>query len=431
MAYSRCGIFQERTKTVADPQSPYWKRVLRYVFLRNEACRFRSRIVPGLVTVLIVILVNGVGHMFGSYEKFELADSDLLDRFETTERSRAKVSVVLIKESTYRDRFNNRSPLTADPLLRIVEAVCSFNPRAVGVDIFTGEWDARDKPDALRRVSALAQCPIVWVRDTSEQNEAEPGESYVLGSVLGDAGPSKHDCAAAPVTQPDVDGVVRRYRTTIPAVGAGAGGVVAPYYTLIGALTGAPPLHCGAGGVIGQKDQRIRFSAEQKISRINAELVVNPDSTSNVAVRQVLNQAIVIIGGAYRSARDQYLTPIGPRYGAEIQAIAIAADPIKEVRLPVLLSVEFAVDITILALMVWSNLRYPWALLVTLLANTVWAFVISWILFNYQGYFLSVFGALAGALLGIVAEVVSDPLREDFRHWRSGIPKLGLNARLG
>jgi hypothetical protein len=43
---------------------------------------------------------------------------------------------------------------------------------------------------------------------------------------------------------------------------------------------------------------------------------------------------------------------------------------------------------------------------------------VSWLLFNYVGYFLGVFGAMAGVIVGTVVEIVWDPLTQQWREWK-------------
>jgi hypothetical protein len=45
------------------------------------------------------------------------------------------------------------------------------------------------------------------------------------------------------------------------------------------------------------------------------------------------------------------------------------------------------------------------------------AFVLSWQLFNYGGYFLGIFAALGGVVLGALVEASWDSLSEQWHDW--------------
>jgi CHASE2 domain-containing sensor protein len=407
-------------------QQGKFRALLNYTFHRKvePSETFWKRLKPGLVLVVIVTFTNAACNKAGMYERFEWTDSDKLLR-STLERSenaqKQSVVVVRITDDTYKSRFNNQSPLAAIPLAEIVKGVCLLQPARVGVDIFTGDWQPEQRTKAIETLGSQSNCRVVWIRDSVYEDSEPRKPHFRLGKVLGFATPPNGVCTALPTFQPDADGVIRRFDDLVLA-GLGADSELAPYATVTHALT-TPD--CGSrvhGESPSSKSKKLNFGARSQIRRFDAETILeaaqDPDSAYSRGLG--LGNAIVIIGGFYRYARDEYVTPVGQLFGAEIIANAIKGPPITEASPLLSLAVEVAVEVILLALVISLNLRLPWALLCSSLLSATAAFLLSWELFNFGGYFLGVFGALAGVVLGVIAEVVWEPLLEEWRRWKRG-----------
>lgn len=390
---------------------------------------FWRRLKPGLVLIVMVTLINGACHRAGLYERFEWTDSDKLLR-STIARSdvppQHPVVVVKITDDIYKNRFLNRSPLRAVPLVQIVNSVCKLNPCRVGVDIFTSDWQPQERDKVTKMLAGVPASRIVWIRDSVYESQEVAKPYFQLGKVWGAALPPQGVCTALPVFQPDADGVIRRFDPYVPAA-IDAATEPAPYPTLAETLT--TPNECGLRmnrDTPPAESKKINFAMRSQIRYFDAETIVDAARSPNSPYARGLGvgNAIVIIGGFYRYARDEYITPVGQLFGAEIIANAIRAPGIKDVGLPLVLAVEFAIEVALLALVLTLNLRLPWALLCSVLLSACAAFVLSWKLFNFGGYFLGVFGALGGVGLGVIAEVVWEPFLEEWRHWKHGFLKI-------
>ena len=95
----------------------------------------------GLKVLLIVALLNAGLHE--AHERFEWPFLDRLQRTAVREGS-SGVALVLISNEDYHDIFNNKSPLKAESVVSILNAVCQFTPKVVGVDLLTGDWEEKD-----------------------------------------------------------------------------------------------------------------------------------------------------------------------------------------------------------------------------------------------------------------------------------------------
>jgi CHASE2 domain-containing sensor protein len=411
------------------------RRLLRFIFFRerdaSRAANFWRRFPSGVAVVILATVINGICHRLGMFEKWEWTDSDKLLRNASTESPSTRVVLILISDDDYRSElFHNQSPLPAAPILDLVSAVCRFHPKAVGVDILTGEWSPNEMERAKRRFVDLtaSNCHVIWIRDAEENSHSAAEESqdnsyFRLGRVVGNDGPPHGVCTALPVFVPDSDGIIRRYTNQVAASPPGEVRL-GQYVTLPRALTS--PGDCGFLNSSDQSSatsQKIRFTGNSQMLRLPARQVIDTLDESFGSFRDQLQSrvrdSIVIVGGSYRYARDRYLTPIGPLLGAEIigDAVQTVNDPIRDVSLLRLLAVEFGVEVLLLALVTVLNLRLPWALALSGLFAILAAFGISWFLFHYAGYFLGVFGATVGVVLGTLGEVVYEPIREDLKQW--------------
>ena len=243
-----------------------------------------------------------------------------------------------------------------------------------------------------------------------------------------------------PILETDADGVVRGYRTHALARNTGSGeGDLAPYATLVWSTKSADagPIRCGfdEGGTSGDavdrnavdRVKKIRFVADENLRRLPAGQVIAAARDREGPIFQSLQQQEilkgkrVIVGGVYRHARDQYATPIGILYGAEILAHAIETEGGNEIHEVGALGVRvgrarwnhpadggevFAAAAPV------GNARVA-------VATAAAAGLTCWLLLNYYGYFLGVFGSLCGAVLGAVLGAVWEPLSADWNAWWS------------
>ncbi len=371
-----------------------------------------KELTPGFVVIALVVAINAYLSLHGMYEQFEWTDGDKLLQNARNVKPVLPVSIVSIDEEAYRDLFHSQSPLAAAPLVDIVQSICAFHPRRVGVDIFTGEWQPDEQIKAMKRIRTLsAGCNIVWIRDATYVSRGIEGTPFFrLGAVLGTGEPARGVCSALPVFVPDRDGVVRHIQKD-PLTETAHG--VSPYETFNKALATG---ECGF--VVNQSDNRepvkIRFTGNNQLRIVNAKLVLEEakESRSEFGRALGLTDSVVILGGFYRAARDQYATPIGELTGTQIIANAVSGTPISGVWWPILSFLELVTDLVLYWLLWWTRLRSFWSTIVSILVGVLLAFYISWRAFSYGGFFIGVFGSLAGIALGTVADLIFDSLKE-------------------
>ena len=362
----------------------------------------RNPLKPGLVLVALVAVVNAACMGRGCYERFEVADLDPLLR--TAAPSAKRTSLVLINDEDYATLFGGKSPLEPMIVIKLIRAVCDFEPQLIGVDLLTSEWTDDDRKDAM---PILSGCPIVWVRDALLDGPDELAISsqparFILEGVIGPQGPpevsdthSQPVCAALPVLETDADGIVRAYRTHALARLRGNSDS-RPYASFVWAMaspdSSAP--RCGFEGGIDSPSvgtpKKIRFFDNSSLRRVPATQVVNAAQErgplfANLQKQVLKKDSRVIIGGAFRHARDRYATPVGSLQGAELLAHAIETEG-QEIR-DVKWQYSLLADIGLGSVLLWGlnrmRLRLLWeTMLSSLLAGFATLFV-CWALFKY------------------------------------------------
>jgi len=368
------------------------------------------------------VVVSACFSRLGLYERFERAD---LDRLQVTANpTRGKLTLVLISDEDYYDDtlFKHQSPLIVPALVRVINAIYHFKPTVVGIDLLTSDWDP---PAYSQQWPNGTPFPTIWSVDWTQDSEG--GRTPIrLGKVVGQDVARAQVCSAIPEALQDDDGVVRQYTVDQPVAGSDR------FPTLVWALgtsLGSGQVPCANGMLArpegtAERERKIRFSANNDLRRIRrvkdllTEAEAEHPGPLSPYLTHMLKDAVVILGGAYRHARDTYATPIGPLSGSEILANAVVtqSDPANEianVRPWASFLLDATVSLALLFVVSRLRLRWPFAVLFSAIVTMASALLLSWGLFNYTGYFIGVFGSLSGVILGVVV----DPLAEQWSEW--------------
>lgn len=412
--------------------------LFRYMLQRPPEERTEGRLrsfLFGLIPVCLLTLLSISLHRTSIFEKLELADADKLMRVGEDRPASSRPILVLISDDDYLRIFGGTSPLAPTHLLRLVKNTCLLNPKRIGVDILTSDWTPEQTRQAQFHLDEIKRsgCNVVWIRDADpaenrgpESSSQEVTPEFLLGEVVGQKTPSQGVCAALPLFFPDADGVIRNFRKTVPAFPPGTPQSQA-YATLVGAL--AYPGSCGftLREELAQdsgSERKIRFGVTDNMTHLPAGQIyaLDPNATNDsfrLALQQQFKDATVIIGGAYRTARDRYATPIGYLFGAEIigDAISSVYDPIPIVSTWLLTASELAVDVFCLGIVAFLALRLPLAVLLSVALSIGAALLLSCFLFHFAGYFLGLLASTLSIFLGSIVELLFDYSRNDWETW--------------
>jgi CHASE2 domain-containing sensor protein len=401
---------------------------------------FASRIPKAIVVIGVVMVVVARMEHLGWLRGFETSHLDTLIRLRTGEVSK-KIVIVEISEEDYQQRFEGTSPLDKWKLLGLVRAVQKYNPRVIGVDIDTNDWNA-----ACRRGQGGAQCArqcaefdkalgelraaaepdpeagksgttIVWAavpRTLDPPLELNPG----LGSQ-----PLGSDWQGIPRFPVDEDGLVRHFdgRVEIKKSGdecpGGADKVGEACYlptfarAIVEAYRHKPKTTADEQVVFNFHGDRYQFpiiDAKQFFPEQVADEKRTKEEVAgeNAAIEQgragQFAGKVVLIGGGFPEARDEYFTPRGPMQGVELNALAIQTDlyggGIHDFTRGCELLIDFAVGLLVVGMFYLYEQR-PWkAVGMSLLVVPV-ALASSLVLFNSLAYWFNFIPVAAGVFI--------------------------------
>jgi len=275
-------------------------------FVENHKLPFTRRLShskPALFTIAILVLLFQLRNF---PETLANSSLDAAIAIQRPVQSRS-VRLVAIDDQDYAAMFHSRSPLDPSALANILSAVAKAHPRAIVVDI--------DTSDASFRDMATPAIPIVW---NVSGDQASDGK-FSLDPPLGGRQMPSGSVAALAIAPQDERGIVRGYQHIYPLESGGS--VDSPGFAAARILAGhAPEDLANTTSEMHFLDYRYRFPPIK-----TRDLVQNAQSEAWEKMA-LFNGQVVVLGGMYRVARDQYATPKGLMNGCEIIAQAVAAE---------------------------------------------------------------------------------------------------------
>ena len=302
------------------------------------------------------------------------------------------VVVVSITDDDYKTVFGGISPLNPDKLMDVIDAILAEDPKALGVDFDTSAWAGP--------AARFAGKAIVWAREAL----GEAG-SLTMGKVLGG---TEKVCFGVPAYFPDEDGIVREYKQFIQ-------GADRQYYPSL-AFNLVEVSQRGAQacrGVLPNLDRNQSAEAEKVNFRGPKNAFDHLSIGALPTVKDLLAGApkplrgkIVLLGGAYRAARDAYPTPFHYLDGVDIIANTIDMNlpGNKELTgMPVWLNVAGYIEGVVLLAGLYFVSR-TWSLLIGVLLGPVYALLVNWLAFQWAGTFVSFVPCFVGIMIHEIVE---------------------------
>jgi CHASE2 domain-containing sensor protein len=257
---------------------------------------------------LALFTIAALALVFQMRQLPEMLANSSLDAAISVQRPVAARSVRLVEidDRDYASMFHARSPLDPATLASVLEAVAKGHPRAIVVDIDTSDAAFHDMPTPA--------VPIVW----NVSGEQLADGNFTLDPPLGKRALPPGSVAALAVAPEDERGVVRGYQHTYPLESGGT--VDSPGYAAATIAAGHVPDNSSGNGNTHYLDFRYRFVPVRAADLLQ-------DAQSDTWEKMALfNGQVVVLGGTYRVARDQYATPKGLLNGCEIIAQSVAAE---------------------------------------------------------------------------------------------------------
>jgi CHASE2 domain-containing sensor protein len=350
--------------------------------------KFRRYFLAGLGWMVLISLLHELADQSWLVKRLETANLDAL--FSGKERSVSKdVMVVSITDDDYVNEFGGVSPLNPEKLKEFIDLILAEKPKALGVDFDTSTWPGPESRYQGKR--------IVWAREAL----GEAG-SLTMGKVLG--GAEGNFCYGVPAYFPDEDGIVREYKEFIK----GADGQYYPSlaFNLIQTFQGLP-----CSGHVAKLEKKQSDEAE-KVNFRGPKNVFDHFSIgslrkfANFPRPQPLEDKIVLLGGAYRAARDAYPTPFRYMDGVDIIANTVDMNVPGNTKLnesPHWIKVlGYAQAVALLAGLYFVS--RTWSMAIILLTGPVYAILVNWLAFQWAATFVSFVPAFVGLVIHEIVE---------------------------
>jgi CHASE2 domain-containing sensor protein len=299
--------------------------------------RPRPRLVL-LIQVFLVVIFVAVGtiglEQAGWLRGFEHAaiDAWLRARLNLTPPPTSnQIVIVSITERDYNDIFQARSPLKKDALKEIITAIASAKPATIGIDLDTSA-------EEFMELQFSKEIPLVWAEDAvvDESNRSK----VVVGPALGGANldPSATGIAVMPM---ESDGVVRSYIRRFGKYNSLEWALVRRYCAWVTAqIKPMPPIELDPK-IVNRCDvihgmaedaadsEELTFDllgGDSRFQHISAREVLDAYKGSHRETLDKMSGRVVLLGGVFHAARDEYNTPIGRMSGVGLMAHAIDSE---------------------------------------------------------------------------------------------------------
>jgi hypothetical protein len=354
----------------------------------------------GAVLVFFATAITAALHHTWFVQRLELTNLDAL-LVVSSGHSANNITIVEISDDDYADKkmFGGVSPLKPAVVAQLIQAIDAAGARAIGVDILTADWPA----DSLQDLHVHA--PVVWVRGVEEV-----GGTQRLDPIMGGDG---HDLCQGPPALEEVDGVARKY---FPELSPNSSSVPS-FTTVFKRVIEDPKATCNGDQQPKPVDDKpgephyIGFLGGPTAFQIlSARAVVAGSESPEWSKKQILKDRIVLLGGAYRFARDKYATPLGDMYGVEILGNILASEmtnaTVKEAGLSVFIIADLLLGFGIITVAYY--LPRPWSLPATLFGAPIVAVALNMLLFMGWRYYLSFMPVVVGVIVHSVAEHVHE-----------------------
>jgi CHASE2 domain-containing sensor protein len=362
------------------------------------------RVFNAVPVILIVSMAVFAMEKFGWLDGLTTANLDTWIMLKAPMRV-SDVIIVGITDADYEELFSETSPLDPVRIENIIQAIGLGNPRVIGVDLDTSSKIFRGKFASLSRLAS--KLPIVWAGDAVLARDKVVKEIPIWG---GDERGAQllTGLALFPL---DSDGLIRRYRR-----------IITPNKQPAIALTSRDSFpwavvraYQGKSRLVPNKDEGddlvLNLAGDRfSIPHIRASHVLQAARGAGWSVQGPLTGKIVLLGGLFHAARDEYVTPVGPMAGVELMAQAVESDlrgsGIRVANHILMLVMEILIGAAMV--IIYSYFSFKRALLVSLIGIPVLSLLASLVAFSALAYWTD----FAPVLVAVVIHQLYDHGRE-------------------
>lgn len=388
--------------------SPPRNRPGAKVIAEKKETRSKSKLRKFIELVIVVVLVTTFTvalEYAGWLRGFERAalDTWLRTRLHIKPHAESNDMVIVgITDKDYKDIFSSKSPLDKGALEELINTIASVNPAVIGVDIDTSD-------EQFKEMKTENGIPIVWIEDIAKGEEVDSQALRALGGSRAEQ--LLTGIANLPI---DSDGIIRSYTRQIGGRDSFSWVLVRTYCSR--ALQGSIKMHSqDSHAQLIKRCVEIEDldNSHEKDGMFALNLLGDRHRFRHVSAREVLDASkggprkaldelegrIVLLGGLFQVARDEYTTPIGRMNGVELMAQATETElqgggfrPPKEAVMLVL-NIGGGVLILMLFISLGPRRGFLLSVLMVILIAPLW----SWIAFKsfaYSTYFGLIFFAV-------------------------------------
>jgi CHASE2 domain-containing sensor protein len=345
--------------TPAMPATPesFWARLKAF---------WTSKALKHAIPVLLIIIL--VMSFLEVTRPFEYVKGALVDAFTRSDKIEMPNNLLIVEISgdDYTDFFKATSPLDPNVVLQLITALQPVRPSVVALDLDTSDaqWAC---VDPLKVQNLLPESKFVWaqvpLQSHGGERSAEEAARITLGPVLGGKITDEKQMGLARFPQGE-DGYVRQFRSTYEVEGKLPAALPcppspqdkikqAPSQTPVSAQT--TPVETGTTrempaffraiaeayhqadptksklAELSEKTKYLQFTGTRhNFYTVGANHLLTKDEKGHVVAKSFtaegLQKPIVLVGGAFPEARDEYYTPFGSMPGVELIANAVETE---------------------------------------------------------------------------------------------------------
>lgn len=357
-----------------------------------------------LLSTGFTILLEYAGWLRG----FELAalDSSMRARLHLAQPKVSRnIIIVTISDEDYRYIFAAKSPLDARGVEELIKAISSAQPAVLAVDIDTSD-------EAFKSMKIPENVPIVWATGAAIDQEGKVKPPLPI--ALGDTQPQPSLTGIA-VVPSDSDGIVRAYMRKFGSYDSFEWIIAKAYCARVeqdpiskAQLADSYSRISSRCDEIHRLDQKPAEDGE-----LSLDLLGDRSAFQHFTARSILDAyhaddqqslaklkgTVVLLGGLFYAARDEYPTPVGRMAGVELTAHAIDSElrggGFHRPAEVIMLSLNLVGGIGILLLFIRYGLGKGCLIsgLVIVVIAPLWS-LLAFRSFAYTAYFLPIFFAL-------------------------------------
>lgn len=374
-----------------------------------------------LVLWTLTFLLKNVSTLEG----VEVSNLDYASRLRVSRHlGDSSIMIVPITGEDFADIFHRNNPLDPRCVIKIVNVIAAGNPELIAVDL-----DTSDERYLLYRGSLRTTVPIIWAtRATSNVDghlsDGKVNVDKVLGYGVTPDIKTDQQFYVGIIDLPEIDGVIRSYQHMFQTRNLGP--IDAFAFAVFRQACQKQDLSRGpchaitncTGDSVCSQSVFIRYSADDSLkppAPSAGDLVQLAELNQGVALKRILQNKIVFLGGWFPQSNDLHETPVGMKYGVAIHAEAFASELSGE-RIPVPNRVR-VVSAELSALLLLIVVERKTKRFTSKVATRVWIILLgigafsvglSVIAFGRPEFFLSFVPLLGGVFLDLISDVAAE-----------------------